>query len=411
MIIGYYDMEVFIIATNIKKVKKPDVESYTLHTNNKQTSNNIDSVVINGINNVNDIYNRTKATIAMGTIKAEAGLFNAIEFIGDGELWAVGKVFDGGTYALAQGIGMINPSAKSAIMDFRKNVDDWIVDDMAVDITGALQDELFNTDMGKNINDASFMKKDSVAAQRIEKVSKFGGEVALATAATVASGGAASPVLISTLGLGFAEGAGEQANNLYQQSTGTTTAKEASIFFSGLSEAATWYAYGRLGSGLIKLGGQVGGAITHGPYSSRFGAHNTLGGALRNIKDSMIKRDLKTYLKNSVKLAFTEKENIIDMFNGVTKEISDSLATGKSTGETIGRVAVDGLVQNILFNSIVGGVTMVGDNMKFKYPIETADVLDKRVISIIRTIIKTADAAEDSGAINVSLYDSLVNHN
>ena len=406
MIIGYYDMEVFIIATNIKKVKKPDVESYTLHTSIRQTpTNQIERMDIYNLSLYANRVKRTSATVATGVTKMGAGLMDIMEFIGDGELWALGKVFEGHTYALAQGIEAVSPAASNALMDVRENVKEWIRDDIAFDITNTLEDELFNSELGSRLTSRSYMKRDSKAAEGIEKITRFGGEVGIATAATVASGGTASPVLISTLGLGFADGAGEKANKTYKDAVGTTSAKEASIFFSGLSKSAQWYAYGRLGQGIMNVGGEVGEAVAHGPYDGRWNTPSNLGEAWGKLRSSVNPADTEHLVSNAAKEGLIGKDNVVDMFNGVFSEISDGIDKGRSVSETANRVLVDGIAVNFMFNGALDGFQIYGDSMKSMK--HFAPTLDGKVKSLIKPILNSLDASEDSGIIDLGMYDNI----
>ena len=130
------------MTNSIHQVKMPDVERYTLHTNIRQTpKHNMDNVNLYKFELFKSKVGKTMATLETGVIKMGAGLMDILEFVGDGELWALGKVFDGTTYSIADGLGNIDPNAENAVLDFKNKVDEWIIDDIAFDIKSCAKEK------------------------------------------------------------------------------------------------------------------------------------------------------------------------------------------------------------------------------------------------------------------------------
>ena len=75
-----------------------------------------------------------------------------------------------------------------------------------------------------------------------------------------------------------------------------------------------------------------------------------------------------------------------------------------SAGETGGKIVV-GLIQNIFINTLIKRPAHLANSIRGLQEFTNIDSLDKRVTSLIKTILKTADAAEDSGVIPIDAYD------
>lgn len=410
LFINKSDTQTFLNITptqNLTEIQNVDVNSF-IPVNNKTINlenSNKEEIKINN-NKENNIYKfqeevlKCAATVGVGYSKVSAGCGDILESITDGIIWTGGKIVEGTTYAVAQGAGLFNNDTEKSIMDWREGTKNWFKESIAVNNVDNLEDSLYNTEIGRKINNYSYLKYDSETANTIENVSKIGGEIVAATAATIATGGAASPTLVAVVGgLGFAAGAGEQSQKTYQSIQNTTGAQEAGIFFSGLESATRWYAYGRLGAGLTSTVSQIRNIASHGKWTTKFGTSDTISGALKTIIKTRRHRNTRKILMNSAKDAGT---SFIDMSNGVFGTLADSLNRDNvSAAETGGRIAI-GLVQNIIINTGVNSVDYLGGSLR---TLNFIDSLDKRVISLIKTLIKTADAAEDSGVVPLDAYD------
>ena len=389
---------------NLKSV----VNNNTLTNNQTINNNNLNSEVVDlNITKSPNKYIMPSgvATGAVITTKVTSGILDVFEHIGDGMVWTGGKAVEGVSYAVAEVAGLFNQETKDSILNWRESAKKWVKEDIEFKSVDAIENEFYNTEFGKSINDASNIKHDSETAEIIEKVSEVASEIALATAATVVTGGAAASTLIGVVGgLGFAAGTGEQAEITYNKTMNATGAQELGITFSGLESAATWYAYGRLGSGLLSIASQVKSVATHGAWTSRFGSSTTIGESIKKVWKTRRKRAFKKYLKSYVKESLTSVDDIVDMSSSVFGIAADSLNNQDMSGkETAGRM-VTGVIQSFVINTIIKRPDHVTNSFKVlgDLPIDT---LDKRVASLIKTIVKTADAAEDSGVIPLDAYD------
>ena len=381
------------------------LEEYKKDTSNTDRVEEIELRVPEKNNRLLDTLASVGATILVADVKVASGVYDIFEHINDGLLWTGGKIEEGSLYSIAKIAGLFDTNAEKDIMNYRQHLKEVTKDNIEVNHVDQMEDTIFSTPFGSRINEASYLKYDSKVANAIEHATEIGVELAAATAATIVTGGAASPTLLSVLGvgtLGFLEGAGETSEKIYKENKNTTAAKEAGILLSGLFEATKWIALGRLGTGAISTAREINFIRQHGTWTSKFGSSDTIRGALKKLFITRRTRNPKLMWKKSLIEAITSPTDIIDVANGVFETISNSLTSDNtSAGETGGRIAV-GLVQNVVINTAVNRVDILSRSFR---TLSFIDSLDKRVLSLVKTIIKTADAAEDSNVINVDLYD------
>ena len=180
---------------------------------------------------IGDVFASVGATLAVGTTSILSGVLDIVEGIGDGVVWVASKA-----------VGIVSPDAEEAMKEF-----------IARDLVSEANEWLYeDTEFGRAINDASYMKYDSELAQGIRDVTEDVAVFAAATALTVFTGGAAAPL---TIGLGAAYGLGEASESTYATyGTDTSTFQELLILGNGALSALSWYTSGKLGKGFIELG-------------------------------------------------------------------------------------------------------------------------------------------------------------
>ena len=188
---------------------------------------------------LSEVAGKVGATVAVATTSVLSGVLDIGEAILDGGAWVAAKV-----------VGIFSEEGANAIEEF-------IARDLVSEANKAFYE---NTEIGRTLNDASYMKYDSETAQGIRSVSEDVGVFAIATALTVCTGGAASVVLPAAVG--FAYGAGSKAEDVYQEhGTDTTLSQELGIVVSGIGEAANWFALGKMGGNgldVLKKVGELG---------------------------------------------------------------------------------------------------------------------------------------------------------
>ena len=180
---------------------------------------------------VSEVAGKVGATVAVATTSVLSGVLDIGEAILDGGAWVAAKV-----------VGIISEEGANAIEEF-------IARDLVSEANEAFYE---NTEIGRTLNEASYMKYDSEAAQGIRSVSEDVGVFAIATALTVCTGGAAAPL---TIGLGAAYGIGGAAEDTYATvGTNTSAIQELLILGNGALSALSWYTSGKLGKGFIEIG-------------------------------------------------------------------------------------------------------------------------------------------------------------
>lgn len=211
---------------------------------------------------VGDGLNRTAATVGVFTTSVISGAGRLVEKVGDGVTIAAGGIASGIAWLGDKIFGTDNASKiMDSTMDFVRR-----------DLVGEANQKFYeDTKLGQYINDASLMKYDSKLAQGIQTGTETVAKIAVATAATVATGGAAAPLI------GLAYGMGQAGQN-YAQSVDRENGESynyakagAKIALGGAAGAAEFYAYGKMGSNLYNgyqaiqgTGGTIGEIIANG---------------------------------------------------------------------------------------------------------------------------------------------------
>lgn len=197
--------------------------------------------------NVDDVVNATKQTIATGAVvyvSARSGVEKINEMVLDGVALAGGSALAGATWLLHD---------TWSDNDVAGNVMDWTLDQVRRDRVGEANKEFYEKNpTGKWINKNSNLKYDSAGAQAIQGAGEFVGKIAIATAATVASGGAAAPIVIGALyGAGKA---GEKYAQSVERNNGESYNYAKALLKStagAVAGAAEFYGYGQMGTGML----------------------------------------------------------------------------------------------------------------------------------------------------------------
>lgn len=252
------------------------------------------------------------------------------------------------------------------------------------------------------------MKYDSKTANTIENITKVGAELAGATAATIATGGAASPTMVAVVGgLGFAEGSGQKAQSTYQESLNTTGAKEASIAFSGIASGASWVAKGLFGTATLQQVGNVGNIV------SNANSVGNLGNATREAFTIHKNRSLAAYIFRTRNEA-RGLQNVVDTIGSVFDTLSSSIDNNDSIGKTATKVSV-GLVSNIVINRVMDmGSLWASDLRPYANSAEiignnnNAVNFKKSVQSATKLLIEQVDTFIDSGFYETDLENKTI---
>ena len=192
-----------------------------------------------GFKELGDAAKVAVTTRAVQATSAVSGVAKLEEYIVDGAVAAIGYTVGGVTYLFDQDAG-------NAIMD-------GTLDTVRVDMTGEINEAFYEgTVVGELINENSALKYDSAGAQAIQNSAEFTTKVVLATACTVATGGAAAPLVVGAL-----YGSGKAAEN-YAQSVDRENGEgynqgEAALrmLAGGTAGAAEFYGYGQMGAGVL----------------------------------------------------------------------------------------------------------------------------------------------------------------
>ena len=204
-----------------------------------------------------------KAAVALSTSAVVAtsvfsGIMKIDEGIEDGIEWVGGKVVEGGSWVTGQVAGAFSAEAKENIDNWRENFTKSVKEDIARDkVAEANQMFYEGTDVGRWLNDHSAIKYDSEEAKKIQDTVTVAGEIAAATAITVATAGTGAAFLAPFL-VGAAAGTGKAAESTYQNNgTDTTFLQELGIAGSGALTGLAWVANGKLGQGALEIGKDI----------------------------------------------------------------------------------------------------------------------------------------------------------
>ncbi len=252
------------------------------------------------------------ATGAVVTESAVSGVLKIGEYIDDGAHILVTTVATPTTYLID----------KVAGTDLTDQMWDATMDDVARDKVGEARQWFYEgTPIGQYINEQSQLKWDSEGAQLIQDVSEKAGEVAIITAATIASGGTAAPLLA---GVGFLKGTGEEAERRYNLTdengnyTNRSWKDTGLAYLSGLAEAAEWYGTS-----------QAIGAATQGINAVKQYGFDGLKQMVSSGMAGSTPRDVaKTVLRGAKKSLF-EADTWIDVGTGFVDFVVDGVNTGE----------------------------------------------------------------------------------
>ena len=194
-----------------------------------------------------ELWDATKQTFATGAVVSRSvgsGFAKLGELIVVDGLSLVGGSLASGATWLFHDIWTDN--------DLADNVMDSTLDFVRRDLIGEANESFYeNTSYGNWLNENSNLKYDSAGAKAIQTGSEFVGKIALATAATIFSGGMAAPIALGAL-----YGTGK-ATERYTQSVDRSKGEEYSYdkalgkaLAGAVGGSAEFYGYGRMGSAI-----------------------------------------------------------------------------------------------------------------------------------------------------------------
>lgn len=197
-----------------------------------------------GLGKTLDAVKQTATTGAVVFKSAKSGVDKIDELVGDGLLAAGGSIVAGATWLFHD---------TWSDNDVAGTVMDWTLDQVRRDRVGEANKEFYEKNpIGKWINENSNLKYDSAGAKAIQSAGEFVGKVALATAATVVSGGAAAPIVIGALyGAG---NAGEKYTQSVDRDNGESYTYGKALLRTtagAVAGAAEFYGYGQMGAGML----------------------------------------------------------------------------------------------------------------------------------------------------------------
>lgn len=195
-------------------------------------------------------------------------------------------------------------------------IEQQTMDEIAYDGVGEFNKLIYGeTELGKRLNDNSYMKYDSNVAQVIQKVSEEAILIAAATAATAATGGVSAPLFAA----GFAVGAGGSAERKFQDVENRSFWKDSAwITLDGTAKGFETVAQGKIvkqATSILKSGGEA--------------VKNILNANLRQVGRDVFRDGLWGITKNAAKNTVKELETYKD----IGMVISDDFVRGFQTGE------------------------------------------------------------------------------
>lgn len=202
--------------------------------------------IVNGeFEEAHDNIKTLQATNAVVLEKVTSGILKIGELIQDG----TAMLKTTGASVITLGI--------DAVFGTNYTDDMWesTMDYVAIDQVGNIEKDFYeNTSLGKELNDESILKYNSKGAESIKNVSKKVGEMVAATAITVATGGAAAPLVAA--GIGFLEGTGQGGEKYFSMTDENGNYTNRSVkdiglsYLEGIQKGAEWYVSGQVGSGI-----------------------------------------------------------------------------------------------------------------------------------------------------------------
>lgn len=379
------------INNSIYSNVNPEVETMDLSDSVVKTEKNSQSILASVGNWLLDISKSSIATKAVVAKSVYNGVANIGEGLADGLVWCGGKIVEGASFLGGKVAGWFSDEAEQSVMEWRDQAKTDIKEFIATDLVGEANEHFYKeTSLGQWINDNSYLKYDSKGAQFITKGTEVVGKIAAATAATVVTGGTATP-----LALGFLFGTGEQAEKVYQNNTDTTGAQELGIFVSGIGEAANWYAQGQLGKGalnlvdIIKKNGLSATATT-----ILTGAKSFLQNISKNGLKNTLKNTIKGTVSNSSLTSVMAADNLADSVGIVGDNLSDWLVGNEQFNLTNALKASGELLSAWLLNMGMDGLAnyLIGKKGLSNVTEEVSELLDTN-----ESITELVDSAPNSG--------------
>ncbi len=286
-----------------------------------------------------------------------SGVAKLVEHVVDGVTWAGAKLFEGATWLAGKIAGVFDKDAENAVMNWREGMKEGVAGFIGTDWVGKANDAIYNSKVGKGINDYSLIKYDSKIAKGIQNVTEKAAEIAAATALTIVTGGGALPALAGmaiVAGAGAATGIGKQAEKTIQGG-GTLDDGTLQILLSGGLTAMSWVATGKLGAGAIQIGKNI---------------------SLLGVKDVAIqmKSELltKSAMKAAIKKGLASKSAIMNYVSSAAVVADDTIPiiTGEEkltwkSGAKIGLKFLGALGINVLEDTLrdyITGFTISDEN-------------------------------------------------
>lgn len=265
-----------------------------------------------------DLGKKVTSTGAVVTTSVINGVANIGEGIVDGITWTGGKIVEGASWLIGEASGLFSDNVKENINEWRNQAKVDVKEFIKEDWSGRVNNWFYqDTKIGQRINENSAIKYDSKLANEITGLTEFTGKLIAATAATVATGGAAAP---ATLGLIF--GLGDQAEKIYQENQNTTGTQELGIFVSGIGEAANWYALGKLGEGGLALANII---KENGLKQTGATIWKSITSTISQVKSNGVLNTTKEIIKNSNLTKAFAAENLADSIGIIGDNAGDWL--------------------------------------------------------------------------------------
>ena len=188
----------------------------------------------------------TGSTLFVAASSVLAGVQKVEEFVFDGIVFLRGTVVSG---IVLLGDKIFGTDNASYIMD-------GTLDFIRRDLVGEARKNFYeDTGLGKWINDNSNLKYDSQGANGIQSLTEAAAKIAIATAATIATGGAAAPIAIGLL-YGFGNATEKYTQSVDRENGESYDYKKAILkaIAGGAAGAAEFYGYGQMGAAVLGKG-------------------------------------------------------------------------------------------------------------------------------------------------------------
>ena len=282
-----------------------DLSNYDEKENNRKIN------LIQGVDRIDNYkpwYVKAGATLAVGATTILSAKHKINEYILDGATWISGMIVSGVSRLFGQ-------------KAFAEKVENWTMDEIAKDKIGELNKIFYeDTSIGRKINDSSKLKYDSDTAKGMQNIATEAIIIAGATAATVATGGAAEPLFV----VGFAIGSGQSAEKKFQDEENRNFWNDSiEIGIDGTIEGLSTVAYGKAGAS----------AVNGVKALAESGVKTTVKETLKAFNKNAIKASIKTNGKKIIKNAALDTLKDKDNWSETTATLLDDVKSGVQTGE------------------------------------------------------------------------------